>query len=131
MSVEETQEVMTRYFAADHGDASMMAEDVVFTDMATGQESHGREGVLEMLHWIYHVAFDATATPRNTIFSEDNAVWEGTFSGRHIGEFAGIAATHREVEVPLTVVYEIEDSNIARARIYMLASIMMQQLGAI
>ena len=129
MSVEKTREVVMGYFESDHGDASMMAEEVVFKDMASGRESHGREGVLEMLHWIYHVAFDATATPRNLIFGENNAVWEGTFSGRHIGEFAGVPATQREVEVPLTVVYDVENGQIARARIYMLASVLMQQLG--
>lgn len=46
MSVESTRETMTRYFNSEHGDVSMMAEDVVFTIMATGQEHHGRDGVM-------------------------------------------------------------------------------------
>jgi hypothetical protein len=37
MSVESTQSTMLRYFNSEHGDVSMMAEDVVFTVMATGQ----------------------------------------------------------------------------------------------
>jgi len=38
MSVESTKEAMMRYIAADHSDTSMMADDVVFTVMATGQK---------------------------------------------------------------------------------------------
>ena len=41
MTVENTRNVVTSYFEADHEDVSMMAEDVVFTIMATGQEHKG------------------------------------------------------------------------------------------
>jgi len=30
VSIESTRETMMRFFAAEHGDVSMMAEDVVF-----------------------------------------------------------------------------------------------------
>ncbi len=46
----------------------MMADDVVFTHMATGQEHRGPEGVLQMLNYLYHIAFDADAETKNTIF---------------------------------------------------------------
>jgi len=49
VSIEATRTVMTRYFESAHGDASMMADDVVFTIMATGQSHTGRDGVLQML----------------------------------------------------------------------------------
>ena len=39
----------------------MMADDVVFNHMATGQEHRGQEGVLQMLNYLYHIAFDADA----------------------------------------------------------------------
>lgn len=46
MSVESTRATMMRYFSSDHGDTSMLAEDVVFTIMSTGQEHRGRAGVM-------------------------------------------------------------------------------------
>ena len=55
MSVESTRETMLRYFSATHGDVRMMAEDVIFTVMATGEEYKGREGVLGMLSYFCHV----------------------------------------------------------------------------
>lgn len=129
MSVEGTRKTMTRYFDSQHSDVSMMAEDVVFTIMATGQEHHGRDGVLGMLNYFYHIAFDAMATSRVMLFGEQNAVVEGDFVGKHIGEFAGIPATGKDVRVPLCVVYDLENDEIKRGRVYFEMPALMQQLG--
>ena len=129
MSVESTQATMMRYFNSEHGDVSMMAEDVVFTIMATGQEHSGRDGVMGMLTYFYHVAFDAAATTRTVLFGEHNAVVEGDFVGKHIGEFAGIPATGKEVRVPLCVVYDLENDQITRGRVYFEMPALLQQLG--
>ncbi len=51
MSVESTREVITKYVNSGHSDVSMMAEDVVFTVMATGQEHRSPDGVLQMLNY--------------------------------------------------------------------------------
>jgi hypothetical protein len=99
MSIQTTRETMTRYFESAHSDVSMMAEDVVFTVMATGQEHKGPDGVLAMLNYFYHIAFDATAETRLSLFGESNAMVEPDFVGKHIGEFAGVPATHRDVRV--------------------------------
>lgn len=56
MSIESTRETMLRYFNSEHGDISMIAEDVVFTIMATGQEHHGPDAVLGMLNYFYRCA---------------------------------------------------------------------------
>ncbi len=129
MSVESTRATMMRYFNSDHSDMSMMADDVVFKSMGTGEEYHGPEGVLQMLHYIYDVAFKATAESRNLIIGSDNAVWEGTFVGRHTAEFAGIPATGKDVRVPLCVVYDLENDQIKRGRIYLEMPVMLRQLG--
>ena len=106
MSVERTREVMARYWDSDHKDVSMMADDVVFTHMATGDEHRGPEGVRRMLDYMYRQAFDATADIRSRICGEKQAVLEAVFVGKHTGEFAGIPATARSVRVPLCVVYD-------------------------
>ena len=129
MSVESTREVVTKYLNSKHSDVSMMADDVVFTHMATGQEHRGPEAVLQMLNYLYHIAFDADAETRNTIFADGKAVLEADFVGKHIGEFAGIPATNKQVRVPLCVVYEIENDKIKRGRVYFEMPILLQQLG--
>jgi steroid delta-isomerase-like uncharacterized protein len=129
MSIEITREVITKYLNSKHSDMSMMAEDVVFTNMATGQEHRGPEGVLQMLNYIYHIAFDADAETRNTIFANGKAVLEADFVGKHIGEFAGIPATNKQVRVPLCVVYDLEEDKIKRGRVYFEMPVLFRQLG--
>jgi steroid delta-isomerase-like uncharacterized protein len=129
MSVDSTREAITKYLNSKHSDVSMMADDVVFTHMATGEEHHGPEGVLQMLHYFYHSAFDADAVTRNTIFADGKAVLEADFVGKHIGEFAGISATNKQVRVPLCVVYDVENDQIKRGRVYFEMPVLLQQLG--
>ena len=129
MSVESTREVMTKYFDSGHSDVSMMADDVVFTIMSTRQEHRSPDGVLQMLNYFYHVAFDATAETKNIIFADGKAVIEGDFVGKHIGEFAGIKATNKHVRVPMCVVYDLENDQIKQGRVYFEMPVLLQQLG--
>jgi predicted ester cyclase len=122
---------MSRYWDSEHQDVSMMAEDVVFTTMATGDEHRGVEEVRRMLDYVYHQAFDASAETLNRIYSEDHAVLEGFFVGKHIGTFAGIEATGRQVRVPLCVVYDVKEGRIVRGRVYLEVPVLMKQLGAV
>ena len=129
MSIESTRETIQRYLSAGHGDVSMLAEDVVFTTMATGQETQGPEAVLGMMNYLYHMAFDATATARVMLFGETNAMLEGNFVGKHIGEFNGIPATGKDVSVPMCIVYDLVNDQIKSARIYFEIPALLQQLG--
>ena len=129
MSIETNAKIMSRYLDSNHSDLSMMAEDVVFANMATGEKHSGPEAVSQMLNFIYHVAFDAHAETKNLIINETNAVFEADFVGKHIGEFAGIPPTNKSVKVPLCVVYDIENDKIKRARIYFEGPALMAQLN--
>jgi steroid delta-isomerase-like uncharacterized protein len=106
-----------------------MADDVVFTIMATGQQHRGPQEVLGMLQYFYHIAFDARADAANTIFADGKAAIEGDFVGRHIGEFAGIPATNKDVRVPIAVIYDLENDKITQGRVYFEMPVLMQQLG--
>jgi steroid delta-isomerase-like uncharacterized protein len=129
MSVETTKKIMSKYIESNHSDLSMMASDVVFTNMATGDKNNGPEEVKQMLNFIYHTAFDAHAETKNLIVTEANAVFEAEFVGKHIGEFAGVPPTSKSVRVPLCVVYDIESDKIKRARVYFEIPALMVQLG--
>jgi len=110
-------------------DPKYLSEDTVFINMSNSELTIGREAVGKMLHYIYHVAFDAHAEITNTIVTYDKAVLEANFVGKHIGEFAGIQPTGKNVKVPLCVTYDLEESGLVKvARVYMLESVMMQQL---
>ena len=118
MSIENTKEIVTRYINSKHTDTGMMSSEVTFTNMATGEKYIGPENVSNMMNYIYHVAFDADADVKNLFFTDDKAVLEADFIGKHIAEFAGVKATNKNVRIPLCVVYDIEDEKIKRGRIY-------------
>jgi len=127
MSVESTYKTVMAY-ARSH-DASFVAEDAVFTDMATGRETSGRAAIAQMLDYFYHQAFDAHPELTHLIATDGQATIEGYVVGTHIGEFAGIPPTGKDVRVPLAVVYDHEADQIKRARIYLLITVLFQQLG--
>lgn len=128
MSVQETQQVMDRYWAGGH-DLEVVADDVVFTVMASGETFRGRDAVQGMLDTYYRTAFDATPEPRTTVVGDGHAVAEVVFAGRHVGEFQGIPATGREVRVPLCVVYDVDGGAITAGRVYLEVPVLLQQLG--
>lgn len=121
-----TKANMESYFKTH--DVKYVAEDAVFINMATGERHQGKDDIANMLNYIYHVAFDAKASIDNYIITEDKAMIEGFFVGKHIGNFAGIEATNKEVNVPLCVTYSLVDGLVKEARIYMQANVMMEQL---
>ena len=129
MTIDETRAVLVPYLESKHSDVSAMADDVVFRNMATGDEAHGPEAVLGMLQFFYHVAFDADAETRNIVIGEGIGVVEGVFVGRHIGAFAGIPATGTEVRVPIAVIYDLRDGKICEGRIYFESPVLFAQIG--
>lgn len=90
----------------------MMADDVVFTMMPTEGETRTPQGVLGLLNYFYHVAFDAAAPVVNYIIGDGRAMMEGHVTGGHIGEFAGIPATGKDIRVPICVSYDLENDKI-------------------
>jgi len=99
MSIEHTRKVMEGYWSGHDHEA--VAEDAVYTDMASGQQWSGREAVAGMLRFFYEEAFDADFKPERTYFADGLAAVEGRVVGKHIGEFGGVTGTGRDVDVPL------------------------------
>ena len=127
MSYEETKAIMEAYWGG-HA-AECVAEDAVYTMMVSGEEDHGHEAIFRTMKSFYSEAFDGTFEETNTIIAEENAVTEGYLVGKHVGEFAGVPATGRDVRVPMCVIYDVHAGYIQRARIYFQMATLLQQLG--
>jgi hypothetical protein len=110
-------------------DVKYIAEDAVYRNMSTGEEYHGRAEIGAFLHFMYNVAFDASTEVKSYIITEEHAMFDGFFTGIHIGAFRGIQPIRKEVHVPLSVTYDLQKGLIKEARIYILGDIMAQQLG--
>jgi steroid delta-isomerase-like uncharacterized protein len=131
MSAEQTRLVMERYLASGHSDLEVMAPDVCFTVMATGQEFRGPAAIAAMLAYFYQQAFEAQATNERLLVGEGRAVGEWDFVGRHTGEFAGVPATGKDVNVPLAVAYDLEDGKVVAGRVYFETPAFLAQVGAL
>ena len=125
-TLSQTQQNVLDYFKTH--DLKYIAEDAVFRNLSTGEVYTGREEIGGMLHFMYHVAFDAKAETINYVIEENKAVVEAYFKGRHIGEIAGLKATNKEIDIPLSVSYDLKDGLIKEARIYFLGEVLMNQL---
>ena len=127
MSIESTRKVVESYLRGHSLDA--IGADAVFTVMASGQEAKGHEAIAQLLDYFYHQAFDANAVEKNLVIGDGQAVLEADFTGKHVGEFAGVAASGKVVHVPLCVAYEIENNKITKARIYFEMDAFRQQVA--
>ncbi|MGD8807120.1 MAG: ester cyclase [Chloroflexota bacterium] len=129
MSVENSRKVINGYFEAGPNLTHFLAKDVVYTIMGTGEEAHGPEAVAEMQRHFYNGSFKATAKRTNLLIGENGAVLEARVVGTHTGEYAGIQATGKEIDVPLCVVYDIEGAFITRGRVYFEMPVFLAQIG--
>jgi predicted ester cyclase len=116
MTPERTREVMAAYLEGH--DVSKIAADAVFTEMATGHETRGRQAIEQMLHYVYEEAFDATYELKHLVIASGQAAFETDLVGRHLMEVSGIPPTGGQVRVPFCVVYDLDNDLITRARIY-------------
>jgi predicted ester cyclase len=84
---------------------------------------------------IGHINFFETAFPRYEVFMDEltaegnRVVVRARFKGCHLGEFNGIAPTHRTAEIPFAVSYEIENGKIVHHWLIADSMALMEQLG--
>lgn len=126
MSIEHTAEMMERYWSGH--DPQAVAEDAVFTDVGSGQQWRGREAIGGMLRYFYEEAFDAEFITEHTYIADGLVAVEGRFVGKHTGEFAGMEATGRDVDVPLAVFYTVGEEGITAGRIWFMVDKFFEQV---
>jgi steroid delta-isomerase-like uncharacterized protein len=132
MSVEATSETMRSYLDAllARGDfADYFTDDVTWTTIGTEQTMQGREPVRDFLTWMHTQAFDARPKVKTLVLGDGQAALEADLVGTHTGEFLGIPATGKSVQVPYCVVYDLRDDKIAALRAYIPMDLFAQQLG--
>ena len=126
-ALQVAEKNMLDYFATH--DLRYIAEDAVFRNMSTGETYRGRAEIGGMLHYFYRVAFDARAETTGHFIGENTAMVEGFIRGKHTGEFAGIPATGKEINVPMCVTYQLKDGLVQKAHIYLMNDVLLRQLG--
>jgi len=103
-------------------------DDVVASFEGTDQRAAGREAAGQLIRYVHEGAFDARMELKSLLVDAGKAAIEADFVGTHIAEFAGLQATGREVRVPYSVVYDLQDDKISALRIYFPMGLLMEQL---
>lgn len=113
--------------------SEMIAEDVEWTTVPTGETFRGHEGFRQFMEGWSDAFPDGRAEDTNVYVGEDFAVTEFVGRGTHTGTLrtpAGeIPPTERSVEWPLCEVYQIRDGKIVRGRTYFDAATLLDELG--
>ena len=117
MSAQRNIQIVRDYLAGRGPE--LMAEDATFHDLTEPAPIRGRAAIEAMFHLIYDEAFPgASAESRNWIANDDCVVLEFTFRGVNTGPFEGRPPTGKSVQVPMCVIYDVQDGIIRRARLY-------------
>jgi predicted ester cyclase len=103
--------------------AEFLTDDVTLDMVGAGMSAHGRADVEGLIRLAHEQAFDGRPELKSLIVAPDGqrAAIEADFVGRHTAEFAGIPATGRDVRVPYSVHYDLDNGGISALRIYGLA----------
>jgi steroid delta-isomerase-like uncharacterized protein len=105
-------------------------EDFVELDPLPGQEQ-GREGLKAVIRQLRTAFPDMHWVVKEMVAESDKVVTRFVWTGTQRGEFLGIPATGRSVEVKGVVIDRLEDGKMADSRILMDTFGLMQQLGVI
>ena len=111
------------------GIVACFSEECVFEDLALQATFEGHAALREFAAAAFAALpdFQWTATK---IFSDGaNVCIESHFSGTQTGDFPGIPATGKAVDIPCLTVEEIRDGKVRRHRDYWSLATYLQQVG--
>jgi steroid delta-isomerase-like uncharacterized protein len=103
-----------------------------YDDEAWSEHYQGREGVRQFYQQLMAALPDMEIEVREQYFAAEAILVEVTIRGTHLGEWKGLPATGRRVEVPLCGVYTFDaDDRLAGERIYYDRATVLRQLGVL
>jgi steroid delta-isomerase-like uncharacterized protein len=128
MSNQENEKLVRDYMQ-EH-DPRFLAPDAVMVDFTQPEQIRGQEAISRMLEMLYRTAFPGAHAEIQHVLAGDSSVSvEFIFHGVNDGNLMGIPATHREVRVPMCVVYDVQDGLIRQLRMYYDSALLTRQLG--
>jgi steroid delta-isomerase-like uncharacterized protein len=104
--------------------------DCVFEDMPTGRTHHGHEGVRAYYEAWWRAFGNVPERGRLYVVSPDRLVVETHFVGTHRGEYEGVAATGRAIDLPVAIFVQFKDGLMHGERFYYDRATLLRQIGA-
>ncbi len=133
MSEENKAVVRSGYAAINEGDldalAAVLAEDLVEHDVVPGIPPT-KAGVIQFFTGMRQSFSSLTLTLDDMIAEGDKVFARVTMTGTNVGEFMGMPATDKQVEVPVADCFRLENGKVAEHWGVTDIGIMREQLGA-
>lgn len=115
------------------GTLATLHPDCVFQDHATGQVWRGHSGAADHYRQ-WWTTFDVTvkrSADQSAGWPDDNTfIAEATWSGRHVGDFLGIAASRRDILQRFVVVVGFRDGLMTSERFHYDLASLLRQIGS-
>ncbi len=136
MSVEENKALARRFVdeIVNKGNMTVaieqVAEDFVELDPFPGQQQ-GRTGLIESIARLRTAFPDLHWTIEELVAEGEKVASYNTWSGTHLGEFLGIAATGKQVRMSCMIFDTYADGKLKASRLLMNVMSLLQQLGVV
>lgn len=115
------------------GTLATLHPDCVFQDHATGQVWRGHSGAADHYRQ-WWTTFDVTvkrSADQSAGWPDNNTfIAEATWSGRHVGDFLGIAASRRDILQRFVVVVGFRDGLMTSERFHYDLASLLRQIGS-
>ncbi len=117
LSAAERAAIETLYRAFNTGDAGLLdralAQDWLDIPLGPGQPP-GRDGLKPMVQAFRAAFAEVRFTPQEVTGSNGRAAVRLTLTGRHVGEWMGVAPTGREFEIAMHEMHHFADGRITQ-----------------
>ncbi len=133
MSLHQNKRLWQKHVLAENrrsieGLLATLSEEPVYRIMASGEEYRGKEAVAGFYRGLFEALPDATFELVNVYVGEAGVVEESVLRGTHRGQWMGVEATGRAVELPLTIVFPMANGQILGERLYFDIGTLMRYL---
>jgi steroid delta-isomerase-like uncharacterized protein len=130
------QEILIRHVTAEtafdmEGTLATLTEDCLFEDVPTGEMHRGREAVRAYYGKWWRSFRNVPSGSRRHIAAPDLLIVETRFVGKHEGEFNGVAASGRPIDLPVAIFVSFRDGLMSGERFYYDQRTLMSQIGAV
>lgn len=133
-SARINESLVNRHLAAENrhemeATLATLHPECTFEDMALDETFRGRAGA-GRYYRLWWDAFDLTVEGQRRFWADDGTmISEARYVGRHVGNFYGVPATDRAIELALAVIIGFRDGLMAGERFYYDVRTLMAQLG--
>jgi steroid delta-isomerase-like uncharacterized protein len=97
--------------------------------MPMGVTHDGKTAVGELLSGIFKGFPDFTVDIKKTHHSDDAVILDARMKGTHLGDWAGLKATKRAMDIPVACIFEFDKDRLVCEKVYFDMATLMNQLG--